>query len=199
MVPPVAGHEVAAQGQQQDGQAERLLRMRGTASAAWLRPRIDLPISRVPSTKVTPVLARLMITGRIAINRNFQRKRSNSASSRSCRGACRDGHPMGDRQRGDQEHGKDWVARRRLGFSPIVLRSGGLWGCHPWRPAATGPGLACTPFRPAARPSLLSGWLLISPPCSRCWMSSLLVPPLTSGCPPLPSAAAPVADSSLTL
>jgi len=64
---------------------------------------------------------------------------------------------MGDRQRGEQERGKDWVARRRLGLTPIVLRSGGLWGHQPWRPAATGPGLVCTPFRPAYRPALLTG------------------------------------------
>lgn len=112
---------------------------------------------RVPSPKVTPVLARFMSTGRMAINRNVQRKRSNTASTRSCRGACGDGLPMGDRQRGDQEHGKDWVARCRLGFSPILLAHGGLWGCQPWKTAATGPGLACTPVCSAYRPALFTG------------------------------------------
>ena len=42
-------------------------------------------------------------------------------------------------------------------FSPIVLAHGGLWGCQPWKTAATGTGLACTPVCPAYRPALLTG------------------------------------------
>ena len=125
---------------------------------------------QVPSTKVTPVLTRLMITGRIAINRNFQRKRSNTASSRSCRGACRDGLPMGDRQRGDQEHGKDWVARRRLVSPPLFSLTAASGDANPGKRPPPALGWPAPRFAPLPGPPCSPVCLLNSPPCSRCAM-----------------------------
>jgi len=99
---------------------------------------------------------------------------------------------MANRRWGEQPRVKDWVARRWLGMPPIVLAHDGLWGCQPWKTAATGTGLACTPFAPfapLAGPPSSPVCLLSSPPCSGCSMASLFSPltpvaPLAfGGCP----------------